>query len=48
MLSINSVKEYKCMRMYSAFNLVPGTLAKSDPELYRLYGEFEKLFLRCE
>jgi DNA-binding transcriptional ArsR family regulator len=33
---------------YSAFNIVLGIKAKNDPELNRLYGEFEKLFLRCE
>ncbi|OPY29718.1 MAG: Bacterial regulatory protein, arsR family [Methanocella sp. PtaU1.Bin125] len=34
--------------LYSAFNIVLGVKAKGDPELNRLNGEFEKLFLRCE
>jgi DNA-binding transcriptional ArsR family regulator len=32
----------------SAFNLILSIKAKNDPELNRLYGEFEKLFLRYE
>ncbi|MGA9139896.1 MAG: helix-turn-helix domain-containing protein [Methanocella sp.] len=36
------------MILDSAFNLVLGIKAKNDPELNRLYGEFEKLFLRYE
>ncbi len=32
----------------SAYNLVLAIRSKSDPELNRLYGEFEKLFLRYE
>jgi DNA-binding transcriptional ArsR family regulator len=32
----------------SAYNLILSIKAKNDPELNRLYGEFEKLFLRYE